>query len=404
MSTGPREPTRENAILEAARRFGPAMTELLAELVSIETPSDEPGTIAPAFAVLERELRGTGLTCRRFAGRRTAGTLLARPAQRAGRPIQLLLGHCDTVWPVGTLAQMPAVVEGGTLRGPGSFDMKCGLVQAIYALRILRDLGLQPQVAPVMLVNSDEEIGSFESERIIRRLARIADRALVVEPSLSPGGQLKTRRKGVGQYRLTVTGKAAHAGLNPERGASAILEMALLVQRIFALNDLPRGISVNVGTVEGGVRPNVIAPRSVATIDVRTPTRADAERIDAALRALRPSRPGIELALEESLGRPPLEPSPLGRRLWWAAHELASRLGFALEEGMAGGGSDGNLTNLLTPTLDGLGAVGDGAHAAHEHVDLGRMLERTALLAGLLLLPPVAQLAAGPPGELGAEQ
>lgn len=388
-------------VLGAVRARRDEMVDALRDLVAMETPSTEPATLERALEWLVGSFGDLGMCTRRRSGRRTAGYLLARPADRGRRPVQLLLGHCDTVWPVGTLAEMPVRVDGAVLHGPGSFDMKGGLVQGLYALRILRDLEVELPLAPVFLVNTDEEIGSFESERTIRRLARIADRAFVLEPSLAPGGRLKTRRKGVGHYEISVRGRAAHAGLNPEEGASAIHELSLLVQRLFELNDPASGVSVNVGTIDGGLRTNVVAPTARATVDVRTPTREDAERIDAALHALRPSRADVTVRVEGSVGRPPLEPSPDGRKLWFAARDLAAGMGLELEEGMAGGGSDGNLTNEFTPTLDGLGAVGDGAHATHEHVDLECMVERTALLALLLALPPVADLPRFP--EAGPE-
>ncbi len=195
-------------------------------------------------------------------------------------PRQLLLGHCDTVWPQGTLVKMPVESRDGRLHGPGVYDMKGGLVQALFALTALRDLGIQPSVAPLFLINSDEEIGSRESADHIRRLARVVDRAMVMEPSLGPTGRLKTARKGVGRFVITVIGRAAHAGLDPEKGISAILELSHVVQALFALNDLERGISVNVGTIDGGMRPNVIAPESKAEVDVRVRTQQDADEIE----------------------------------------------------------------------------------------------------------------------------
>jgi len=391
--TGSPEPEPEPAaLLDAARARAGQMREFLERLVAMETPSLDPATQEPAFALLREGLESAGLQCRHRRGRESGGYLVARDRARRGGPWQLIVGHCDTVWPVGTLAGMPLREEEGRLHGPGIFDMKAGLTQAIFALRMLRELGLEPAVRPVVLVNSDEEVGSTDSYAAIVRLAKRVDRTFVVEPALGPEGKLKTARKGVAQYRIRVRGRAAHAGLNPEQGVSAILELSLLVQRLFALNDLERGVSVNVGTIDGGLRPNVIAPESSAVVDVRVPTIADAEHIDAAIRGLQPSHPDVRIEVEPTEGRMPLEPSPGGRRLWAAASRLAGAMGLPLSEGRAGGGSDGNITNLYTPTLDGLGAVGDGAHATHEHVELERMPERMALLAGLLLQPAVSRL------------
>jgi glutamate carboxypeptidase len=267
--------------------------------------------------------------------------------------------------------------------------MKGGLVQAVFAIRVLRDLGIEPSVNPVFLINSDEEIGSIESSGAIRRLARLVDRTMVMEPSLGSRGQLKTTRKGVGRFVINVVGRAAHAGLDPEKGISAILELTHVVQTLFALNDPQRGITVNVGTIDGGMRPNVVAPESRAEVDVRVRSQEDARLIEQAIHSIQPTVPGTELEIRGSIGRPPLEPTPGNRKLWERAVEAAATLDIDLEEGAAGGGSDGNWTSLYTPTLDGLGAVGDGAHALHEHVVEEKMPERAALLACLLLGPPI---------------
>jgi glutamate carboxypeptidase len=250
-------------------------------------------------------------------------------------------------------------------------------------------MGQTPSVTPLVFCNSDEEIGSRESGRYIRVLARLADRALVLEPSLGPAGAIKTARKGVGRYTVEVRGKAAHAGLDPEGGASAILELSFVIQKLFALNHPERGITVNVGTIDGGVRPNVVAPLSTAVVDVRVATREDAQGVDAAIRGLQPDTPGVTLHIQGGIGRPALEPTPRNQALWARARTLGEQLGLSLEQGAAGGGSDGNTTSLYTATLDGLGPVGDGAHAQHEHLDMDRTIERCALLALLLLEPPL---------------
>lgn len=370
------------------------MVWLLSRCAQVESPSTDADAQHQVFDVLEECLRDIGFRSRRYAGRESGGQLMAVAKDLPQtQPKQLLLGHVDTVWPHGTLETMPVESKDGCLHGPGVYDMKGGLVQAVFALSALRELGLQPAVTPVFFMNSDEEIGSRESAHHIERLAKIVDRAMIMEPSLGPSGQLKTTRKGVGRFIVHVRGKAAHAGLNPEKGISAILELSHVVQALFALNDPERGITVNVGTIDGGMRPNVVAPQSRAEVDVRVRTHEDAAMIEKAIHSLEPSVPGTELQIEGRIGRPPLEATPRNRRLWNRAQEAAGALGIELDEGAAGGGSDGNWTSLYTATLDGLGAVGDGAHAVIEHVVEEKMPERAALLACLILGEPIMSAA-----------
>jgi glutamate carboxypeptidase len=362
---------------------------LLRSLAEAESPSDEPETQGTVRELIAHELEALGFRVRRVPGRSSGGMLLAlRAGRRRHAPSQLLLGHYDTVWPRGTLAKMPFEVQGDTVRGPGVYDMKGGITQALLAFDVLRELGREPTVEPVIFFNSDEEIGSQDSRRHIVRLARVVDRVYVLEPSLGPAGQLKTRRKGVARFRVIVEGEAAHAGLDPGRGASAILELSHVIQALFELNDMERGVSVNVGTIDGGLRPNVVAPISEAVVDVRVPTREDARRVEQAIHDLEPVIPGTRLRVEGGFGRPALEATPRNQRLWALARDCGRELGLELEQGMAGGGSDGNFTSLYAATLDGLGAVGDGAHATHEHLRLEPTLERAGLLALLLLAEP----------------
>lgn len=372
----------------------PAMLALLRELVLLESPSGDARAQQPLRRRLAAEFQALGYRSCLLPGRGSGGHLYAAPPGRS-RPVQLLLGHCDTVWPVGTLASMPLVEEGNVVRGPGIYDMKAGLVEMLFALRALGALTLKPRVAPVCLINSDEEIGSRESTRYVRALARCADRCLVLEPSLGPAGKLKTARKGVGRFTITVHGRAAHAGLDPGAGASAILELSHVIQQLFTLNDPERGVSVNVGLIDGGVRANVVAPESRAVVDLRVENAADAARLEAAIRKLQPSTPGVRLAIEGGIGRPPLERTPANRRLWRTALAAAEQLSLPLAEGTAGGGSDGNTTSLYAATLDGLGAVGDGAHAAHEYIELDALPRRCALLVLLLLAPPLGRACGG---------
>jgi glutamate carboxypeptidase len=364
------------------------MIDLLERLALAESPSDNPAAVAPLLAMLARELEQAGMSVRLVAGHVSAGMLYGRPRQRSRRrPLQLLVGHCDTVWPVGTVRQMPVRVEGDTLRGPGVFDMKGGLVQMLHALRAIKELGLRPPADSVVVINSDEEIGSPDSTPLIRRLARRAARAFILEPAFGLAGKLKTSRKASGSFTITIEGRAAHAGINPEEGASAILEMSHQIQRLFALNDASRGITVNVGTIDGGLRSNVVAAEVRATVDVRVRTRQDTAEVEAAIRGLRPVNPQTTLRIEGGIQQLPMEPLPRNQALWRQAQELGRRLGMELDHAAVGGASDGNTTSEYTATLDGLGAVGDGAHAAHEQAQIPQLVERCALLVLLLLAP-----------------
>ncbi len=367
------------------RERQPEMVELLERLAGAESPSDEPAAQAAAFAILEGELSGLGFATERLAGGDGGDHLLAtRPGTPAAATRQLLLGHLDTVWPVGTLARMPVERRDGSLYGPGVFDMKGGLVQMLFALRALGELGVEPACAPVVLINADEELSSPDSRRHILRLAGESARALVMEPSAGTAGSLKTARKGVGRFTVTVRGVASHAGLDPEAGHSAILEVSHQIQSLFALNDHAKGVTVNVGTIDGGLRANVIAAEVVAEVEARVVTAADAARVEAHIRGLTPVTEGVTLAVDGGFRRPPLERTPRNRRLWKQAQEAAAAVGIEIGEALVGGASDGNLASTLTATMDGLGAVGDGAHADHEHVVVARMPERAALLAVLL--------------------
>jgi glutamate carboxypeptidase len=380
--------TEIQRILDYLRAQRCAMVELLQRLAVSESPSDDPAAVAPVLNMLALELNRADRFVRLYPGHVSAGMLYARPRHRvANAPLQLLVGHCDTVWPVGTLARMPVRVEGDAVYGPGVFDMKGGLVQMVYALRAVQDLGLHPPAESVIVINSDEEIGSPDSTPLVRRLARCAARAFILEPAFGRTGKLKTARKAAGGFAITIRGRAAHAGVNPEQGASAILEMSYQIQKLFSLNDAARGITVNVGTIDGGLRSNVVAAEVRASVDVRVPTRQDAAAIEAAIHALRPVNPATTIEVEGGIVQLPMEPSPRNQALWRLARGLGHRLGLELDQAAVGGTSDGNTTSQYTATLDGLGAVGDGAHAPHEHALIPQMVERCALLILLLLAP-----------------
>jgi glutamate carboxypeptidase len=375
-------------VLARVRGYHGAIVGLIRRLAAIESPTDDAGSQAAVQAQLVQALQGIGYRVRRVPGRRTGGMLVARPAdRRRGAPLQLLVGHCDTVWPAGTLDEMPVREAEGLLHGPGTFDMKAGLVLILFALRVLRELGATPPATPVVLINSDEEIGSPESGRIVRRMARHACRAFVAEPSAGPTGKLKTARKGVGNFEVDITGKPAHAGLSPGQGASAITELAHVIQALHALGDGAEGTTVNVGVVRGGTRPNVIAARATAEVDVRVVSAEDGRRVEEAILGLRSATPGVTLKVTGGMSIPPLERTPRNRALWRTARDAAAALDLDLDETMVGGASDGSVISLFTATLDGLGAVGDGAHALHEHVVVDATVDRCALLALLLMAP-----------------
>ena len=385
-------------VFSVARERASRATDFLAELVAIESPTTDPASQKPVQDALAARLEAIGMRVRRISGRSTGGHLLAVPVdRRRGRPFQMLVGHSDTVWDHGTLVGMPLTIADGRLSGPGSFDMKAGIVIGITALEILSQLRVRPSVTPVFFINSDEEVGSPESKREVARLARVADRALVLEPALTPAGLLKTARRGGGEIDLEVIGRAAHAGMDPERGASAVHELARLVEDVLALAEPERGLHLNVGVFEGGDRRNIVAGRARAELDVRILHAADAPRIETALSALEARTEGTRLVVSGRVDRMPMEHTPRNRALWRRARAAMEELGLTIGEGTSGGGSDGNITSLYTATLDGLGAVGDGAHASHEHVILESLVERAALLTMLLAGPPLEaeELAAG---------
>jgi glutamate carboxypeptidase len=350
----------------------------------IESPSNDKTAVDRCGRELAARLEEIGGRVGRLPREQTGDHLRAEFG-RGDRQV-LLLGHFDTVWPVGQLARMPIRREDGRLYGPGIFDMKAGIALGMLAVRALHEAGADPRRRIVMLWTTDEEVGSRTSRVVIEEEARRSDAVFVLEPSL-PGGAVKTSRKGCGEFEIVVHGVAAHAGIDPTKGASAIHELARQIAAVERLQDLSNGVSVNIGQISGGTRPNVVAEEARAVVDVRAPTMDAARRIEAAFAALTPSDLRISLAVAGGFERPPLERSPGVIRLYERAGDIAARLGRTLEEGGTGGGSDGNFTAALgVPTLDGLGALGDGAHAIHEHVIIDELPWRAALLAGLIEL------------------
>jgi glutamate carboxypeptidase len=356
---------------------------LIEDLVGLESPSGDVAALNRCGAALAHQMAALGGRVAPIAAAGAGDHLRAEFG--TGDSQVLVLGHFDTVWPIGQLERMPVRLDDGRLFGPGTFDMKAGIAQALLAIRALADAGRPWPHRIVTLWTSDEEIGSKTSRALIEAEALRSRAVLVLEPSL-PGGALKTARKGVGDFRVRATGIAAHAGVDPTRGASAIHELAWQVTRLTELTDLDRGVTVNVGLISGGSRSNVVADAAEAVVDVRIPTMVDAERVTAAVTQLVPRDARVRLDVSGGIDRPPLERTPHVAALFELASSIARQMGRTLEEGATGGGSDGNFTAALgIPTLDGLGAEGDGAHALHEHILVESLAFRAALVAGLIL-------------------
>ena len=358
------------------------LLELIETLVSIESPSDDRAAVNRCGAELAARLEAMGGHITRVPSARAGDHL--RAGFGSGPRQILLLGHFDTVWPVGQLARMPLKREGGRLYGPGVFDMKAGIGLAMLATRALIDRGALEGCGVAMLWTTDEEIGSTTSRALIEAEATKSDAVLVFEPSL-PGGALKTSRKGVGQFEMIARGVSAHAGLDPGKGVSAVRELARQIIAIEDLQDPGRGVTLTAGVISGGTRANVVPAEARATIDARAITREDADRVQRTMRSLKPILPGASIEVTGGFDRPPLERTAAVERLFSQAKAVAAELGIGLEEGSAGGGSDGNFTAALgVPTLDGFGAIGDGAHAIHEHVEIDALVPRAATIAGVL--------------------
>jgi glutamate carboxypeptidase len=358
---------------------------LIKEMVECESPTDAPEEVnrfvelllshtsdIAAAKRIRSKCRGDHLRLEfKLPGRRKEGQILG-------------LGHSDTVWPMGTLRHMPFQLSKGRLWGPGVLDMKSGLALFITAARMLRELDVPIRRKVALLVVSDEEIGSPASRPITENEAKRSDVVLVLEPGTGLTGRLKTARKGIGHYLVSVEGKAAHAGVDFENGASAIVEAARQIEKISAMTDKERGITVNPGVISGGTRSNVVAAEARIEVDVRVVRMRDAEAVDRKLRALRPVDKRCRIQVEGGLNRPPMERTKTIAALFAQAQEIGAKLGLTVEESATGGGSDGNFTAALgVPTLDGLGGVGEGAHALNESILVGSIADRVALLAGL---------------------
>ena len=364
------------------------MLSLLRKMVEIESPSDDKAAVdrMGAFLAEAFERLGGKVT---FYPQEVAGNHLKAefPAgasgPASGKPV-LFLGHFDTVWPMGTLAKMPFRMEAGRAFGPGVYDMKAGIAMMMFALRALKEAGAAHRPVTILL-DTDEEVGSTTGRPIVEATAKDCEAVLVLEPSQGPQGHLKTSRKGVGDITIRVRGRASHSGVDFEKGRSAIVELARQLLEVVKFTDLARGITVNPGVIQGGTRSNVIAAEAWAEVDLRIARIADAKELEKKFAALRPFDPDCSIELSGGINRPPMERTEGTVRLFGIAQEIAATMGWKLEESSTGGGSDGNFTSALgIPTLDGLGALGEGAHAPHESVVIQEVSQRTALLTTLI--------------------
>ena len=361
------------------------MVAAIRELVEIESPSDNKAAVDRVAEVAARKFAALGGQVRLHRTPDFGNHLQVDFGGSAGGKPVLLLGHYDTVYPLGTLATMPCRVVDSKLTGPGVLDMKSGIALMLYALAGLREWhGVLPRPVTVLLV-SDEEVGSNSSRPVTESLAKRSAAVLVVEPSYGSEGAVKTARKGVGEYQIKVTGKASHAGLDFEKGVNAIVELARQIEKVTGFTDLEKGLTVNVGIVSGGSCTNVVPAEAIAQVDVRIARLKDAAGIDRKMRNLRAFNRKCRLEITGGINRPPMERTPGVAALYAKAAAWARDLGWKLGEAAVGGGSDGNFTaSLGIPTLDGLGAVGDGAHAPHEHIVIAELPRRAALIAGLI--------------------
>jgi glutamate carboxypeptidase len=360
------------------------LLQTIREFVAIESPSDDKSAADRMGAFLAGSFEAIGGHARMHHSDDYADSVqIDFPGHAKSKPV-LLLGHFDTVYPLGTLATMPCQIADGRMHGPGVLDMKSGIALMLYAIAALQSWhGALPRPVTVLLV-SDEEVGSYSSRKITEALARQSAAVLVLEPAAN-GGAVKTARKGVGEYTLNVKGIAAHAGLDPGKGHSAILELARQITAISQLNDLQRGLTVNPGVIRGGTRTNVIAADATVEIDVRITHAKQAAALDRKLRALRPTDKKCKLTIEGGINRLPMERTAGVAALYEKAQAIAKQIDWKLEEAAVGGGSDGNFTaGIGIPTLDGMGGSGQGAHAVHEHILISELPRRALLLAGMI--------------------
>lgn len=372
-------------LIDDIRERREALLATLEKIVRLESPTNNKEAVDRLSAFLHERARELGGNVEVHPQTEYGDlTVVSWPgADGAAQPL-LVMTHIDTVWPIGTIERLPFKIEGDIGRGPGIFDMKASAAMMLEAMRYIRDHDLEHR--PIRwLINTEEEVGSPVSRPLIEELARTSSYVLCLEPPVPPHGALKTARKGVGRFTMQITGRAAHAGADPEKGVSAIQELANQIQYLHSLTDFNLGTTVNVGVVSGGTRPNVIAAHAEAEIDLRVATMDEAERVVEAILGSRSRTPGAEVTIEGGMNRPPMERTPQIVEAFQRVKEIGREIGLELTEASTGGGSDGNFTAAVgATTIDGLGCTGEGGHADHEHILISGLIERTALLTALL--------------------
>jgi glutamate carboxypeptidase len=360
------------------------MLNTLKTIVELESPSADKAAVDRLVAHLRERIGAAGGEVEALAHSDYGDLTIARWPGTEGQKPLLVMTHIDTVWPIGTLTRKPFSVDETEARGPGIYDMKASVAMMLQALTFLQENNVEHRPL-TWLINTEEEVGSPVSRPVIERLATESEYVLVLEPPVAPNGALKTARKGVGMFTMHITGLAAHAGADPEKGVSAIQELANQIQYLHGMTDFALGTTVNVGVVSGGTARNVVAAEATALIDLRVTTMAEADRVVKSILSAEPRLPGSQIRVEGGLNRPPMERSNKIAAAFQQVREAGQRLGLQLSEASTGGGSDGNFTAAIgATTIDGLGCTGDGAHAEHEHISLDGFVERTALLTELI--------------------
>ncbi len=370
-------------IIDFLMQKGDEIIDLTRKLAEMESPSNDKQAVDRFADFLAKELRPLGAKTKIIEQKKVGNCLRAEWEGNEGQ--LLLLCHMDTVWPIGEVAKRPVRREGDKLNGPGVLDMKASIAILMSAFKAMKEIGLKPKKRVVALLNSDEEIGSIASRKLIEEEASCSHAVLCLEPSML-GGALKTQRKGVGVFQIKIKGKAAHAGSGHQKGISAIEEMAQQIIAIHKLTDYEKGVTLNVGVVKGGSRSNVIAEEAEAEIDLRFLNMQDGQKVTDTILNLKPQLPGAELKINGGINRPPLSKTPQNQKLYKRIKEIGKSMGLNIEEGLSGGGSDASFTSALgIATIDGLGADGDGCHALEEYAVTSSLPQKAALLAALLI-------------------
>jgi glutamate carboxypeptidase len=361
----------------------------LKKYVELETPTDDTIQNRKLLNTIAADFRDLGFDVEWNESVLSAGQLVCRLKSVNAKEDQLMIGHADTVWPVGTLEEMPWKIDGNVISGPGVYDMKSGIVMMQLSIKVMKELGLKPTLRPVVMITSDEETGSKDSWDEIEKIARDVKRVFVPEPSIGLEGKIKTQRKGSGRYQITVKGREAHSGVEPEKGISAVVEMSTIIQNLDKLNDYEKGVSLNVGMISGGKAVNVVPGECTIHIDLRFLKNEDGEEADRYIKGLEPQLKGAEILIEGGLRRLPIIQNERNKKLWKLAKECAKQLDLSIEQGLSGGGSDGSITSQFTATIDGMGPVGEGAHSPSEKILVQETMDRAALLTTMLLADDV---------------